>query len=191
MLKLQGFWNALDVSLLWLESQIAGLLPQTQVCTEPRWHLRNSNELGLTFCTGMSLNLLNRASVLRSRGSHQKKATASIFSGSFKWWKHEISGIFCPALLNRSSGMEDGAASHEIPYLYGLYQLLMYFLRGWISVPLVCTTCCIPCLGKQLAVQERADLKNKDGMCSELGWWEWWFGLKGEQLYLLNHPVFA
>lgn len=154
MLKSQGFWNALDVSLLWLESQIAGLLPQTQVCTEPWWHVRNSNELGLTLCTGMSLNLLNAASVLQSQGGHQKKATVSIFSGSFKRWENEISGIFCPALLNRSCNMWDGPAFLEIPYLLGVYHLLMDFLHGWISVPLTCTTCCVPCLGKLLAVQE-------------------------------------
>lgn len=87
--------------------------------------------------------------------------------------------------------MWHGPASLEIPYLYGVYQLLMDFLHGWTSVSLTCTTCCIPCLGKQLAIQEWAGLKNKDGMCSELGCREWWFGSTGEQLYLLNHPVFA
>lgn len=191
MLKSQGFWNALDVSLLWLESQIAGLLPQTQVCTEPWWHVRNSNDLGLTLCTGMSLNLLNAASVSQSQGGHQKKATVSIFSGSFKGWGNEISGFFCPALLIRSCNTWDGPASLEILYLDGVYQLLMDCLHSWTSVPLARTTCCIPCSGRQLAVQEWADWKNKDGMCSELGCWEWWFGSKGEQLYLLNHPVFV
>lgn len=70
---MQGFWNALGMSLLWLESQIAGLLPQTQVCTEPQWHVRNSNDLGLPFCPGMSLNLLNAASVLQSQGGKKKQ----------------------------------------------------------------------------------------------------------------------
>lgn len=40
-------------------------------------------------------------------------------------------------------------------------------------------------------VQEWADLKNKHRMCPELRRWEWWFGSKGEQLWLLNHPMFA
>lgn len=53
--------------------------------------------------------------------------------------------------------MQDGAASLETfyyKYLYGVYQLLMYFVHGWTSAPLACKTCYIPRLGKQLAVQE-------------------------------------
>lgn len=106
MLKLQDFWNVLDASLLWSESQIAGLLAQTQVCTKPRWYARNSNDLGLTspFCTGVYCTwcLLNASSVLQSWGGHQIKTTDSFL---YFFWILGVAQAWDPlgffALLNQ------------------------------------------------------------------------------------------